>query len=295
MPDLARAAAFMATHARILDRHRFALALGRRGGAAPALAALAAYAKDDGGYGHGLEPDLRSAPSQPGGALHAFEVLAEVAPATSPAAARLLGWLDTATLPDGGLPFALPGAGGPGDAPWWAAGDPSASSLHATAMVAAGAVRVGAHDPDVAGHPWIARAVAFCRPRIEAIASAEQAIEIRFVLDLLDALAPQASWAAAELERIAGLLPADLILPVPGGADGEHLRPLDLAPRPGSPLRAHVDPAVITADLDRLDAEQDADGGWHVDFVAQSPAGALEWRGYATVRAVALLAGQAAG
>ena len=31
------------------------------------------------------------------------------------------------------------------------------------------------------------------------------------------------------------------------------------------------------------------DGGWRVDFASYSPAAALEWRGYATVRAVSVL------
>lgn len=39
-----------------------------------ALAALSAYRNPDGGYGWGLEADLRARESQPGAALHAFEV-----------------------------------------------------------------------------------------------------------------------------------------------------------------------------------------------------------------------------
>src|SRR4051794_9665980 len=66
--DLTAAANFMATHARLLDRRRFE---GDRGGA---LAALDGYRNGDGGYGWGLEPDLRAHESQPGSAHHAFEV-----------------------------------------------------------------------------------------------------------------------------------------------------------------------------------------------------------------------------
>src|SRR6478752_9744491 len=105
--DLNAAADFMATHARVLDRRRFEL----RGGAADAAAALAAldgYRNPDGGYGWGLEPDLRSPESQPATAAHAFEVFEDAAPATSPHAVALCDWLDSVTLEDGGLPFALP-------------------------------------------------------------------------------------------------------------------------------------------------------------------------------------------
>ena len=75
--DLGAAAAFMAGHARILDRRRFQLLLGESDSDA-VLAALDGYRNPDGGYGWGLEPDLRSPESQPGAALHAFEVFADV-------------------------------------------------------------------------------------------------------------------------------------------------------------------------------------------------------------------------
>jgi hypothetical protein len=288
MPDLDRAAAFMATHARLLDRRRLALARGA-GAHELAIAALAGYANPDGGFGWGLEPDLRGPTSQPGGALHAFELLEEVAPATSPIALRLLDWLDAIALEGGALPFALPGAGGPGDGPWWAMSDPREPSLHATAMLAAAALRVCAFDAAAAAHPWPGRAVAWCRPRIEALTSVGDAYETRFVLDLLDALAEREAWAGAELARIVALLPASLEVPVGGGADGEVLRPLELAPRPAGPLRDALDSAVLARALDALAGEQAQDGGWTVGFPAQSPISALEWRGYATVGAVRLL------
>ena len=172
--DRAAAANFMATHARVLDRRRFAL---RGGDADPAavLAALDGYRNTDGGYGWGLEPDLRSPESQPGAALHAFEVLEDVAPATSPRAVELCDWLASVSLPDGGLPFALPLSLSAGTAPWWTAGDPSASSLQITAAVAASAHRVAAHDAAVAAHPWLARATGYC---LRAIARASSVLVI---------------------------------------------------------------------------------------------------------------------
>src|SRR5438876_1106086 len=69
--DLSAAADFLAAHARLLDQQRFRHLCGA-GDAEAALTALAAYRNPDGGYGWGLEPDLRSPESQPGPALHAF-------------------------------------------------------------------------------------------------------------------------------------------------------------------------------------------------------------------------------
>ena len=126
--DLNAAADFMATHARVLDRRRFEL---RTSGAdtAGVLAALDGYRNPDGGYGWGLEADLRAPDSQPGAAAHAFEAFEDVAPARSPHAAALCDWLDTITLGDGGLPFTLPLSTPAGSAPWWQSGDPTTSSL----------------------------------------------------------------------------------------------------------------------------------------------------------------------
>jgi hypothetical protein len=76
---------------------------------------------------------------------------------------------------------------------------------------------------------------------------------------------------------------------VAGGLPDEALWPLDLAPEPGRPARAILDDATIAADLDRLAREQREDGGWSVDFQSYSPAATLEWRGYATVRALSIL------
>jgi hypothetical protein len=57
--NLSAAASFMATHARLLDRRRFEL-LGGETNADAVLAAVDGYRNPDGGYGWGLEPDLRA-------------------------------------------------------------------------------------------------------------------------------------------------------------------------------------------------------------------------------------------
>lgn len=288
MAQLDDAIAFMTTHARLLDRHRAYLALGE-GDVDAALAVLAGYRNRDGGFGWGLEPDLRAPASQPVGALHAFEVLEEIAPATSPLAAQLCDWLASAALDNGALPFALRGADSPGTAPLWATADPTAPSLHITAAVAGIAHRVAKHDRAVAEHPWLTHATDYCMQEIAGIRERPFALLFRYVLQLLDALHDNHPGAADELDRLATLLPASGTVAVTGGSADEAMRPLDFSPFPDRPLRAHLDPHAIEEDLDRLEAEQDQDGGWHVDWVHWSPAAGLEWRGWATVRALRIL------
>lgn len=281
---------FMATHARLLDRRRFALVHDPSDGAADAaLAALAAYRNADGGYGGGLEPDLRDAGSQPVAALHAFEVIEEVAPRVVPEAAALCDWFAAITLPDGGLPFALPVANPAGCAPFFLDVDPRASSLHMTAMLAACAHRVAGHDPAVRDHPWPATATDHVMRAARALDGPGHALEYRFVLAFLDAAHDRVDGAPAELRRLGAFLPPSGVMPVAGGAAEEAMRPLDFAPYPDRPIRRLFTADAIAADLARLAAERQDDGGWPVDWTAHSPAASLEWRGWSTVRALHLL------
>lgn len=287
--DLNDAAAFLVRHGRLLDRRRFELLLGR-GSPDAVLAALDGYRNPDGGFGWGLEPDLRAPESQPAGALHAFEVLAELGPATTPRSAQLCDWLETITLPDGGVPFALPVADGRGSAPFWVSADPAVSTLQSTAFVAGVALRVADHDRAVAEHAWTARAVSYCLGEIERLEEAPHAIELAFAIGFLDALSDtRPAEAEALLERLGRFIPEDGVVPVAGGSPDEAIRPLVFAPLPGRPTRRLFTAEVIEADLDRLAAGQQEDGGWRVDFASYSPAAELEWRGYETVHAVTVL------
>ena len=286
--DLSAATDFMATHARVLDRRRFELRAGRTDPSG-VLAALDGYRNVDGGYGWGLEPDLRSPESQPGAAHHAFEVFEDIAPAAAPQAVALCDWLDSVTLPDGGLPMALPLGVPAGSGPWWKAADPSVSSLQITAVAVAAAQRVAAHDPAVAAHPWLERATRYCLEAIEAMDEGPFAYVLAFSIHLLDAVHDTRPEAPQLLRKLGEYVPADGRLRVRGGTEDEMLHPLDIAPHPDGPARDLLTAEVISADLERLAALQQEDGGWTVDFLAISAAGSLEWRGYATVRAIDIL------
>lgn len=88
--DRSAAEAFIWSAARLVDRHRYAL-LFADGPAAAVVEALRGYRNPDGGFGHGLEPDLRCPGSQPAPTLNALEILHEAgaAPRSIP---WLLGW-----------------------------------------------------------------------------------------------------------------------------------------------------------------------------------------------------------
>lgn len=285
--DLPHAALFMATHARLLDRRRFDLLIGPEEPEA-AIHALNAYRNPDGGYG-ALEPDLRSSESQPVAAMHAFEVLAEIAPTTLPQATELCNWLASASLGDGGLPSALAVENPAGCAPFWAQANPAVSSLQITTAVTSAALRVARHDHRVAQHPWLKRATQYCIDEIRVIKQQPQAYELMFCLRFLDELHDKQPDTAALLDRMGGFVPADGVLHVTGGLEEEVMRPLDIAPEPNRPVRRLFTDRSIAEELDRLAAMQQEDGGWPLEFAAYSPAAALEWRGYLTVRVLSIL------
>lgn len=277
MVDLKAASEFMATHARLLDRRRFEVLVD---GAGPdgVLAAVEACRNFDGGYGWGMEPDLRDATSQPACAYHAMEAWEDVLPARAPRLGELCDWLASATLEDGGLPFALPVRSAAGCAPFWAGADTTASSLQITSFVAGAAHRLGV------GHEWLGRATDYSLGAIDALGEDPHALVLTFAVGFLDAVGD-----TARLERLGERIPADGLVHVQGGLEDEVVRPLDFSPFPDRPSRALFSPDVIEAELDRLEDRQQDDGGWTVGFESYSPAAALDWRGNVTVKTLSIL------
>ena len=121
--DVAAAHDFMATHARVLDRRRFEL---QNGGTDAVRRARRTRRLPQPRRRLRLGPGGRPAlPREPAGRrAHAFEVFEDIAPATALQAAALCDWLDSVSLPDGGLPLALPSSTSAGSAPWWREADP---------------------------------------------------------------------------------------------------------------------------------------------------------------------------
>lgn len=137
-----------------------------------------------------------------------------------------------------------------------------------------------------------ASATSWCFDAIDDLVAAAEpppAYVLLFALRFLDAAADAHPRALDQLDALAPFVRDDGAIPVAGGAPGESLKLLDLAPFPDRPVRRLFRPDAVTADLDRLAAGQQDDGGWTVDYDAYSPAAALEWRGYATVQAVRVL------
>ncbi len=275
--DIEAARQFVHTNGRVIERHRLAT-LVDGAPTAPLLTALRAYRNPDGGFGHALEPDVRCPASQPAATLHALEVLIEAGATDDPMLADAAAWIAEVALPDGGVPTVLPSAVGYPRAPWM---EPSEGSGFLTFALAGNLWQTGL------GGGWLDAATDWCWRQLEGGEPAG-GYTVKFGIDFLDAV-PDPPRASAALERLRPALDADGCLAVPGGTENETLTPLDFSPRPGLPSRALFSDQQIEADLDRLEAGQRDDGGWTVDYLAWSPAQALEWRGIATVLALGIL------
>jgi hypothetical protein len=275
--DLESARQFIESAARVLERHRLAV-LCDDGPTDPVLTALRAYQNADGGFGHALEPDVRCPGSQPSAALFALEVLAEVDAARDPMVTHVADWIGSIAHPDGGIPTVLPSAEGHPRAPWM---QPNPEAGFLTYALAAKLWRLGVR------HPWLETATRWCWKQIDALEE-PSGYTVAFALQFLDAV-PDPARAAAAVERFRSAIRDDGTVAVPGGVEGEHLKPLDLSPRPGSPSRALFTDDQIAADMDRLEGEQLDDGGWDFHFLHFSPGQSVEWRGAVTLGAIRTL------
>jgi hypothetical protein len=274
--DVAAAEQFVWSCARLLDRHRYSL-LFLDGPSDAVVEALRGYRNPDGGFGHALEPDLRSPESQPAPTLYALEALEEAGEMRSRLARDGMAWVGSIADEDGGVPFVLPGFEDHPHSPWWS---PSPGSF-LTFGLAAVMLRAG-----VTGNAWLMRATEWAWRQIEEVAE-PRGYWLVHACAFLEAV-PDEKRARAALSGISERLSPDVLAP-PDGIAGERLRPLDISPHPGSRSRALFPAETIEADLDRLESTQRDDGGWMFDWLAWSPAQTTDWRGNVTIRALLAL------
>ncbi|MCC6626012.1 MAG: hypothetical protein IT340_01295 [Chloroflexi bacterium] len=274
------AADFLWRNGRLLERQVFAhLFLG--GPRQPALAALLAYQHAHGGFGHALEPDKRCPDAQPIDQEIALRVLDDIG-FDAAVAGRICDFLTTITTAEGGVPFVLPSARAYPAAPWWqSAPDAPPASVNPTASIAGLLHKHGVR------HPWLERATAYCWAALEERLALEVHEALAVVL-FLEHVPDRARAARAFAPLAERLRDGDLVALDPDAA-GYVKKPLEWAPTPTSLCRPLFDDAVITAHLDRLQAEQAADGGWPITWPPLSPAVECEYRGWVTVQALKTL------
>jgi hypothetical protein len=276
--DLAAAQDFVFANARVLERHRLAVLL-HGAPVDPVLQALRAYRNPDGGFGHGLEPDVRDPDSEPASTLHALDVLEEIGALDDPVVPDAAAWIGGIAEPDGGVPFVMAAAARHPHAPWMV---PSEGGSMLTFALAARLWEAGSTDP------WLERATEWCWAMVDR-PDAPGGYWVKFALHFLDHV-PDADRAGAAIERLRPQVGEDGSIVIRGGTDDERLTPLALSERPGRRSRVLFTDEQLESDVDRLERVQQDDGGWTFDWLAWSPGQEVEWRGVMTVRALATLA-----
>jgi hypothetical protein len=276
----ARARDFVYRNARLLERRLFA-ALFEGAPAAGVVDALRGYQNDDGGFGNGLEPDKRAPQSQPLDVRFALEILELAGADDEQLVRRACDFLATVSAPSGAVPIVLPSIADYPRAGHWGDGVFEAD-LNPTAGIAA---YLHAHG---IAHPWRDAATRYCFEELER-AVPEDAHALREVLYFLEH-APERDRAEALVPAVAEALPRSRFYLADAADSSYGLTPLAFAPTPQSRWRSLFDNAQVDAHLDRVERDQQEDGGWPLTWEPPGDGARLEWRGYETVRNLLVLA-----
>lgn len=284
-----RAQEFIWNNARLIERRLFAYLF--CGGSRQAVViALKAYQNLDGGFGNALEADVRSPDSQPVAVEQALRILDQVGAIEDPSLKEyvrtdilfpLCDFCQQVSTPELGMPNSLPSANLYPHQPWWETAANSPAALNPTASIVGFLMRFRVR------HPWVEKAAGYCWSAIEATETDQYHDLMPIITFLINAA--DRPRAERELGRVVQRIHKPGVVAYDPHAQGYVKKPLDWAPAPGSFCRKLFDDATIEQHLEALAGSQQPDGGWPISWEALSPAAEAEWRGVATVEALAIL------
>lgn len=264
---------FVYSTARVLEQRLFETVFD----SAPATGvvdALRAYRNDDGGFGHGLEPDTRAPESQPVDVWFALDTLVAAGTRADELVLAACEWLATLGVP---VPIMLPSIRGYPQAEHWRETAEFPPSLFGTIgpTAALHALRFE--------HAWRDAATEWCLGEL-ARDPLDDAHTISWALQLFEHVGGDDL-----VDRVVAALPNARYFLADPDDPSYGLTPLEFAPSPESRWRPLFDDELVDAHLDRLEAKQLGDGGWDVTWVPPSEAARLEWRGILTVKNLRVL------
>jgi hypothetical protein len=275
-----RARQFLLREGRLLERRLFATCFEGASGQG-VLDALRGYANDDGGFGHALEPDKRCPASLPLDVEGALSAMVTAGVTDRPAVLRACDYLAGVADDRGAVPLAFPVI------------ESYPRAVHFTGWTYEPALNptaglVGLLYQLRVDHPWVEAAAAYCWKQLDSAELPTDAHALRETLVFLEHT-PERDRAAAAAARVrAALTSASWFRLDP--ADPEYgVSPLGVAPTADSPWRALFTEEVIQGHLDRLERDQQDDGGWPITWDPPSDAARLEWRGIVTLESLRTL------
>lgn len=257
-----RARSYIMSYGRPLDRARFLFHF-EGGDPAEVLEALAHYQNADGGFGQGLEPDLRAPASSAIATSHGLAFLREIkAPASEAMVGAAVDYLMATFDHSAGVwPIVPPEVEEAPHAPWWDYAASAETFGHFLANP----------RPELVGH--LQHYASLVPPDFLGALTRSVAgylAEHDGPMGMHDLLSYSRLLATPELDPdLAGsmayrLMPmaAQTVERDPALWTGYCLKPLDLAPDPDAPLAPAVDPAEVQANLDFEIGRQLEDGSW---------------------------------
>jgi len=290
---------YIMAHGRPVDQARFRFHFHGDGGAA-VIRAVESFQNDDGGFGHGLEPDLRTPASSAIATSMGLSILREVdAGPAEPAVAAAVDYLiDTYDTDKEVWPIVPPAVEDAPHAPWWTyAGTESAFGgfrINPKAALLGDLFHFAAGQEQLAG--LLDSAASSLMATVDSIPDEELGMhDLLALLDLANAknVPPDLQRPlVAKLRRAAG----KVVATDPGAWSEYGLQPLQVAPAPDALLATAIDEGAVQANLDYEIARQAADGSWPLtwswDFVDATAWAKAEqdWKGYHAVNILRRLA-----
>ncbi|GAB2526912.1 hypothetical protein HNR10_001116 [Nocardiopsis aegyptia] len=269
---------FAMRNARLIDRQRFAH-LFQNGPTAPIRSALAAYRNLDGGYGNGLDPDLRGHASQPAATVIALHYLDELGPIPPHLGHGICQYLAGAGDADGGVPPVLPTVRHSEAAPWYLHATDFSAQLGITALI------TGYLHKSHISHPWRDAATAYCWKHIDTLAwtNPHEAVGVCTFLQYVD----DRQRAIQAINRLSTMIRA--VIDVHPRTTGRVHTPLDLATNPQHIARPLFTDAEIERSLDVFERQQRPDGGWDALWDHWDPTATTEHEGMRTIQRLRIL------
>jgi len=274
---------FILHQGRLLERRLFATCF-EGSPATGVVDALRGYRNDDGGFGHGLEPDKRCPASLPIDVETALQALAAARIVDRPLVASACDYLAKVAAGasrGGAVPLAFPVIESYPRAEHWTdwTYEPA---LNPTAGL------VGLLRQLRVEHAWVDQATEWCWEQLAAAELPADAHALREVLVFLEH-AQERDRAEAIARKVRDQLAASSWFRLDPDDSGYGLSPLSIAPAASSRWRVLFSDDVLSAHLDALQRNQQPDGGWPITWEPPSEAARLEWRGVVTFDAVRTL------
>ncbi len=271
--------AFIQREGRVLEQ-RLAATLFDGAPAAGVVDALRGYQNPDGGFGHGLEPDKRCPASLGIDVEAALQALSAAGAVDQEMVRRACDFLASIATPEGAVALSSPVMEPYPRAEHWAEWT-YVPGFNPTAGLAGLLHRMGFE------HPWVDQATEWCWSALDgdlpddAHAVSEILVFLGDVPDRerADALAPK---VVEHLEKAAHYR-ADPLDPSYG------VTPLHIVPTPTGRWRSLFSDDLVEGHLDRLERDQQPDGGWAITWEPPSAASTLEYRGIMTLWALRVL------